>query len=191
MARVPYPEPPCCSARVIYYKRGDEGTRSHREALPHRPSGLCPVAVCGGRCRLLDRDRVGRRKGILESFVERVFLVPALALEAGATVLTRFVFRLRNHFDAPKQRLPRAETHVYALRYFTIKKQRDQFVVATTARLISRRNVDAVVAYLCHLYAPHYKRSGVFDTSLTCHLFLMLQVFVRCATHPSIVGTQG
>jgi hypothetical protein len=25
-----------------------------REAIPHRPSGLCPVAVGGGRCRLLD-----------------------------------------------------------------------------------------------------------------------------------------
>ena len=73
----------------------------------------------------------------------------------------------------------------------TTDKQRDQFVVATTARLISRRNVDAVVAYLCHLYAPHYKRSGVFDTSLTCHQFLMLKLFVRCTMHPSIVGTQG
>jgi hypothetical protein len=48
---------------------------------------------------LLDLNRVGRRKGILEGFVERVFLVRALALFASAIVSMRFAFCLRNHFD--------------------------------------------------------------------------------------------
>jgi len=42
-------------------------------------SGPCPVAVGGGRGRLLDGHRVGRRKGILEGFVDRVFPARARA----------------------------------------------------------------------------------------------------------------
>ena len=55
-----------------------------------------------GRRRAVSAARmkaVGRRKGILQGFVESVFLVPALATAASAIVLMRFAFRLRKHFD--------------------------------------------------------------------------------------------
>src|SRR5215469_12929971 len=45
---------------------------------------------------LLDGNRIGRRKGILEGFVERLFLAPTLI--AIAIVLMRFAFRIGNHF---------------------------------------------------------------------------------------------
>src|SRR6516162_1967173 len=45
---------------------------------------------------LLDGNRIGRRKGVLEGFVERLFQVPALI--AIAIVLIRFAFRIGNHF---------------------------------------------------------------------------------------------
>src|SRR5258708_28004126 len=48
------------------------------------------------RRRLLDRNRIRRRKGVLEGFVERLFLAPALI--AIAIVLMRFAFRIGNHF---------------------------------------------------------------------------------------------
>src|SRR5258708_30518633 len=48
------------------------------------------------RRRLLDRNRIGRRKGVLEGLVERLFLAPALI--AIAIVLMRFAFRIGNHF---------------------------------------------------------------------------------------------
>ena len=40
--------------------------------------------------------RIGRRKGVLEGFVERLFLAPTLI--AIAIVLTRFAFRIGDHF---------------------------------------------------------------------------------------------
>ena len=45
---------------------------------------------------LLDGNRIGRRKGVLEGFVERLFLAPTLI--AIAIVLMRFAFRIGNHF---------------------------------------------------------------------------------------------
>src|SRR5215831_4636120 len=45
---------------------------------------------------LLDGNRIGRRKGVLEGFVERLFLAPMLI--AIAIVLMRFAFRIGNHF---------------------------------------------------------------------------------------------
>src|SRR6516164_301128 len=45
---------------------------------------------------LLDGNRIGRRKGVLEGFVERLFLAPTLI--AIAVVLMRFAFRIGNHF---------------------------------------------------------------------------------------------
>src|SRR6516165_5840922 len=45
---------------------------------------------------LLDGNRIGRRKGVLESFVERLFLAPTLI--AIAIVLMRFAFGIGNHF---------------------------------------------------------------------------------------------
>src|SRR6516164_1201772 len=45
---------------------------------------------------LLDGNRIGRRKGVLEGFVECLFLVPTLV--AIAIVLMRFAFRIGNHF---------------------------------------------------------------------------------------------
>src|SRR5215510_6094860 len=48
------------------------------------------------RRRLLDGNRIGRRKGVLEGFVERLFQAPALI--AIAIVLIRFAFRIGNHF---------------------------------------------------------------------------------------------
>src|SRR5215831_4429657 len=45
---------------------------------------------------LLDGNRIGRRKGVLEGFVERLFLTPALVTIA--IVLMRFAFRIGNHF---------------------------------------------------------------------------------------------
>src|SRR5215468_10621326 len=45
---------------------------------------------------LLDGNRIGRRKGVLEGFVERLFLAPTLI--AIAIVLIRFAFRIGNHF---------------------------------------------------------------------------------------------
>src|SRR5258707_9829700 len=57
---------------------------------------------CRGRRRAVSAARmkpVGRRKGILQGFVERVFLVPALATGASAIVLMRFASRLRKQFD--------------------------------------------------------------------------------------------
>src|SRR6516225_7659513 len=45
---------------------------------------------------LLDGNRIGRRKGVLEGFVERLFLAPTLI--AIALVLMRFAFRIGNHF---------------------------------------------------------------------------------------------
>ena len=46
-----------------------------------------------------DRNRVGRRKGVFEGVVERLFLVSALALIAIVIVLMRFAFWTGNHFD--------------------------------------------------------------------------------------------
>src|SRR6266481_2884433 len=45
---------------------------------------------------LLDGNRIGRRKGVLEGFVERLFLAPTLI--AIAIVVIRFAFRIGNHF---------------------------------------------------------------------------------------------
>src|SRR6516165_6971 len=45
---------------------------------------------------LLDGNRIGRRKGVLEGFVERLFLAPTLVVSA--IVLMRFAFRIGNHF---------------------------------------------------------------------------------------------
>ena len=61
--------------------------------------GLCSVAVGSGWRRLLDRNRIGRRKGVLEGFVKRLFLASSLALVAIVIVLMRFAFRLDKHFD--------------------------------------------------------------------------------------------
>src|SRR5215469_10972250 len=47
---------------------------------------------------LLDGNRIGRRKGVLEGFVERLFLAPALI--AIAIVLIRFAFRIGDHSAA-------------------------------------------------------------------------------------------
>ena len=41
-------------------------------------------------------NRIGRRKGVLEGFVECLFLTPALVTIA--IVLMRFAFRIGNHF---------------------------------------------------------------------------------------------
>jgi hypothetical protein len=41
-------------------------------------------------------NRIGRRKGVLEGFVERLFLAPMLI--AIAIALMEFVFRIGNHF---------------------------------------------------------------------------------------------
>src|SRR5215475_7222916 len=46
---------------------------------------------------LLDGNRIGRRKGVLEGFVERLFLAPTLI--AIAIVLMRFALRIGNHFS--------------------------------------------------------------------------------------------
>src|SRR6516164_5114568 len=48
------------------------------------------------RRRLLAENRTGRRKGVLEGFVERLFLTPPLVTIA--IVLMRFAFRIGNHF---------------------------------------------------------------------------------------------
>src|SRR6516225_6588421 len=45
---------------------------------------------------LLDGNRIGRPKGVLEGFVERLFLAPTLI--AIAIVLMRFAFGIGNHF---------------------------------------------------------------------------------------------
>ena len=67
-------------------------------------SGPCPVAVGGGRGRLLDGHRVGRRKGILEGFVDRVFPARARASCERYPVM-RFAFHLRYHVHfAPSRR---------------------------------------------------------------------------------------
>jgi hypothetical protein len=58
-----------------------------------KPSGTIGAP---GRRRLFDRNRIGRRKGVLEGFVERLFLAPTLV--AVAIVLMRFAFRIGNHF---------------------------------------------------------------------------------------------
>src|SRR5262249_32773563 len=62
---------------------GIEGERSGTRGAPSRRG-------------LLDGNRIGRRKGVLEGFVERLFLAPTLI--AIAIVLIRFAFRIGNHF---------------------------------------------------------------------------------------------
>ena len=90
--------PLCCGIRCLGYLRATKmSTMLNACGVIRR----CPVAVGGGRRRLLNRNRVGRRKGILESFIERFFLVPALALVAIVIVLKMFAFRLGNHFPTP------------------------------------------------------------------------------------------
>jgi hypothetical protein len=55
----------------------------------------------GGRHRLFDRNRVGCRKGIPKSLIERLFAPLALALAANRIVPANFVFWLGDHFDLP------------------------------------------------------------------------------------------
>src|SRR5262249_24483959 len=62
---------------------GIEGERSGTRGAPSRRG-------------LLDGNRIGRRKGVLEGFVERLFLAPTLI--AIAIVLMGFAFRIGNHF---------------------------------------------------------------------------------------------
>jgi hypothetical protein len=61
-------------------------------------SSSSPYSLCGGgQQRLLDWNRIGSRKGILEGFVKRLFLAPTLA--AMGIILMGFVLRLGDHFD--------------------------------------------------------------------------------------------
>jgi hypothetical protein len=87
---------PAASSASLSKKAASTKVGRCRATVGH-PSGLCPVTIGGGRHRLLDRNRIGRRKGVFEGFVKRLFLMPALALVA--IVLMSFEFRLGNHFD--------------------------------------------------------------------------------------------
>jgi hypothetical protein len=53
----------------------------------------------GGRHRLFDRNRVGCRKGISKSLIERLFVPLALAFAANRILPANFVFWLGDHFD--------------------------------------------------------------------------------------------
>ena len=67
-------------------------------------SGPCPVAVGGGRGRLLDGHRVGRRKVSLRAS-SSAFSQRALARLASAIHVMRFAFHLRYHVHfAPSRR---------------------------------------------------------------------------------------
>src|SRR5262249_61812519 len=48
---------------------------------------------------LLNRNRIGRRKGVLKSFVKRFFVAPALALVA--ILIMRLLFPFGNHSISP------------------------------------------------------------------------------------------
>ena len=78
--------------------------RGERSTLPTETPSFAAVGVFPrGATAVLkitsssrQRNRIGRRKGVLEGFVERLFLVPTLI--AIAIVLIRFAFRIGNHF---------------------------------------------------------------------------------------------
>ena len=51
--------------------------------------------------RYYNRNRIGRREGILEGIVEHLFLVPPRALGAVDVVVNSFVLRIGIHFNFP------------------------------------------------------------------------------------------
>jgi hypothetical protein len=57
------------------------------------------VAIGGGGAWVLDLKRIGRREGVLEGFIERLFLVPAIAVGAIVILRSGFAFWLDNHLD--------------------------------------------------------------------------------------------
>ena len=93
-------------------REGGQGWRSTflpahpPERANQRPSGVTATGSTSapGRCRLLDRNRVRRRKGILERLVKRLLL--ASTLVAITFVLMRSAFRIGNHFLPPTGVMP-------------------------------------------------------------------------------------
>src|SRR5262249_56522740 len=80
----------------IHYQNGTVGVTCKNDARDRafecERSGTTGAPTRRG---LLDGNRIVRRKGVLEGFVARLFLVPTLI--AIASVLVRFAFRVNNH----------------------------------------------------------------------------------------------
>ena len=55
----------------------------------------------GGQYWLFNRNRIGRRKGVLKGFVERLVVPFALAVATNRIVRMNFVFSLGDHLDSP------------------------------------------------------------------------------------------